>query len=91
MLRIQLLHNDTKQGEEKVRLMDETGLDTKQLNNWFINQRKRNWDTSLAFEWKETGTKVKHILLAFGDGQNVPRISVYSLVAFQWLGLIKQT
>nr|ASU87384.1 transcription factor class II KNOX2-3 [Huperzia selago] len=29
--------------EEKVKLVQETGLELKQINNWFINQRKRNW------------------------------------------------
>ncbi|KAL2345614.1 hypothetical protein Fmac_006899 [Flemingia macrophylla] len=29
--------------EEKVKLSDITGLDQKQINNWFINQRKRHW------------------------------------------------
>lgn len=31
--------------EEKQRMVEETGLDLKQINNWFINQRKRNWQT----------------------------------------------
>ncbi|CAO2173894.1 unnamed protein product [Urochloa humidicola] len=29
--------------EDKVRLAAMTGLDPKQINNWFINQRKRHW------------------------------------------------
>lgn len=29
--------------DEKTRLVQETGLQLKQINNWFINQRKRNW------------------------------------------------
>ncbi|XP_024522124.1 homeobox protein knotted-1-like 7 [Selaginella moellendorffii] len=29
--------------DEKARLVQETGLELKQINNWFINQRKRNW------------------------------------------------
>ncbi|QCD98414.1 homeobox protein knotted-1-like 1 isoform X2 [Vigna unguiculata] len=29
--------------EEKVKLSEVTGLDQKQINNWFINQRKRHW------------------------------------------------
>ncbi|XP_031259676.1 homeobox protein knotted-1-like 1 isoform X1 [Pistacia vera] len=32
--------------EEKVKLSAETGLDPKQINNWFINQRKRHWKPS---------------------------------------------
>ncbi|MCL7027920.1 hypothetical protein MKW94_020204 [Papaver nudicaule] len=32
--------------EEKMKLADVTGLDQKQINNWFINQRKRHWKPS---------------------------------------------
>ncbi|CAA6663406.1 unnamed protein product [Spirodela intermedia] len=32
--------------EEKVKLVEVTGLDQKQINNWFINQRKRHWKPS---------------------------------------------
>ncbi|XP_020240454.1 homeobox protein knotted-1-like 10 [Cajanus cajan] len=32
--------------EEKVQLSEMTGLDQKQINNWFINQRKRHWKPS---------------------------------------------
>nr|BAA76750.1 KN1-type homeobox protein [Nicotiana tabacum] len=32
--------------EEKNRLSEITGLDPKQINNWFINQRKRHWRPS---------------------------------------------
>ncbi|PKA62319.1 Homeobox protein knotted-1-like 1 [Apostasia shenzhenica] len=32
--------------DEKARLAEITGLDQKQINNWFINQRKRHWKPS---------------------------------------------
>ncbi|KAI4349896.1 hypothetical protein L6164_010439 [Bauhinia variegata] len=32
--------------EEKLKLAEITGLDQKQINNWFINQRKRHWKPS---------------------------------------------
>ncbi|XP_059459834.1 homeobox protein knotted-1-like 3 isoform X1 [Corylus avellana] len=32
--------------EDKARLVNETGLQLKQINNWFINQRKRNWHSN---------------------------------------------
>lgn len=32
--------------EDKARLAQETGLQLKQINNWFINQRKRNWHSN---------------------------------------------
>ncbi|WVZ61784.1 hypothetical protein U9M48_011601 [Paspalum notatum var. saurae] len=31
---------------EKIALAESTGLDPKQINNWFINQRKRHWKPS---------------------------------------------
>ncbi|KAL8241635.1 hypothetical protein R6Q59_011937 [Mikania micrantha] len=31
---------------DKISLADTTGLDPKQINNWFINQRKRHWKPS---------------------------------------------
>ncbi|NP_001149651.1 homeobox protein rough sheath 1 isoform X1 [Zea mays] len=31
---------------EKIALAEATGLDQKQINNWFINQRKRHWKPS---------------------------------------------
>lgn len=34
------------QEEEKNKLSEATGLDQKQINNWFINQRKRHWKPS---------------------------------------------
>ncbi|XP_059440531.1 homeobox protein knotted-1-like 10 [Corylus avellana] len=32
--------------EDKMKLSEATGLDQKQINNWFINQRKRHWKPS---------------------------------------------
>ncbi|KAF9604578.1 hypothetical protein IFM89_008022 [Coptis chinensis] len=32
--------------EDKIKLAEVTGLDQKQINNWFINQRKRHWRPS---------------------------------------------
>ncbi|KAJ8512830.1 hypothetical protein OPV22_003264 [Ensete ventricosum] len=32
--------------DDKARMVEETGLQLKQINNWFINQRKRNWHTN---------------------------------------------
>jgi hypothetical protein len=34
------------QEADKVALAELTGLDQKQINNWFINQRKRHWKPS---------------------------------------------
>ncbi|KAL1556801.1 Homeobox protein HD-1, variant 2 [Salvia divinorum] len=32
--------------EDKAKLVEKTGLQLKQINNWFINQRKRNWHSN---------------------------------------------
>ncbi|KAF8412338.1 hypothetical protein HHK36_000300 [Tetracentron sinense] len=32
--------------DDKAKLVGETGLQLKQINNWFINQRKRNWHSN---------------------------------------------
>ncbi|KAL2327373.1 hypothetical protein Fmac_020800 [Flemingia macrophylla] len=42
--------------EDKARLVQETGLQLKQINNWFINQRKRNWHTNPS---SSSGSKTK--------------------------------
>ncbi|KAL3650671.1 hypothetical protein CASFOL_007074 [Castilleja foliolosa] len=42
--------------EDKARLVQETGLQLKQINNWFINQRKRNWHSNPS---SSTTTKSK--------------------------------
>ncbi|CAH8360715.1 unnamed protein product [Eruca vesicaria subsp. sativa] len=34
--------------EDKAKLVEETGLQLKQINNWFINQRKRNWNSNCS-------------------------------------------
>ena len=34
------------QEADKIALANSTGLDQKQINNWFINQRKRHWKPS---------------------------------------------
>ncbi|PON51250.1 Knotted-like homeobox transcription factor [Trema orientale] len=34
--------------EDKAKLVQETGLQLKQINNWFINQRKRNWHNNMS-------------------------------------------
>lgn len=42
---------------QKLALAESTGLDQKQINNWFINQRKRHWKPSedMQFVVMDTG------------------------------------
>ncbi|KAJ6981214.1 homeobox protein knotted-1-like 6 [Populus alba x Populus x berolinensis] len=44
-----ILINELQMGRreaDKIALAESTGLDQKQINNWFINQRKRHWKPS---------------------------------------------
>lgn len=40
-----------EQEADKVALAESTGLDQKQINNWFINQRKRHWKPSESMQF----------------------------------------
>ncbi|XP_024375368.1 homeobox protein knotted-1-like 3 isoform X2 [Physcomitrium patens] len=46
--------------DEKERLIQETGLELKQVNNWFINQRKRNWHSNPLSSSSELKSKRKN-------------------------------
>ncbi|MED6196216.1 Oxysterol-binding protein OBPa [Stylosanthes scabra] len=48
--------------EEKLMLSEMSGLDIKQINNWFINQRKRHWKPSsdMRFSGMEGVTGTSH-------------------------------
>ncbi|KDP26623.1 hypothetical protein JCGZ_17781 [Jatropha curcas] len=39
---------------DKIALAESTGLDQKQINNWFINQRKRHWKPSESMQFAVT-------------------------------------
>nr|ACR34012.1 unknown [Zea mays] len=43
--------------DDKARLVQETGLQLKQINNWFINQRKRNWHSNPTSSGEKTKKK----------------------------------
>ncbi|KAF0909983.1 hypothetical protein E2562_001233 [Oryza meyeriana var. granulata] len=46
---------------EKAALAESTGLDAKQINNWFINQRKRHWKpTPPAMEYRSLQPPVNY-------------------------------
>lgn len=47
------------QEEDKAKLVQETGLQLKQINNWFINQRKRNWNSNSSTSSTLTKNKRK--------------------------------
>lgn len=39
------------QEADKIALAESTGLDQRQINNWFINQRKRHWKPSESMQF----------------------------------------
>ncbi|XP_020210872.1 homeobox protein knotted-1-like 10 isoform X1 [Cajanus cajan] len=49
--------------EEKVKLSEMTGLDQKQINNWFINQRKRHWKPTEDMRFAVSGSIGGPVLL----------------------------
>ncbi|XP_052210033.1 homeobox protein knotted-1-like 3 isoform X3 [Diospyros lotus] len=53
--------------EDKAKLVQETGLQLKQINNWFINQRKRNWHSNPS---SSTAVKSKRKRLLKGFHQS---------------------
>ncbi|XP_039021963.1 homeobox protein knotted-1-like 1 [Hibiscus syriacus] len=60
--------------EEKLKLSEITGLEQKQINNWFINQRKRHWklseDTKFALMEAVAGHIGGPMCLDHGVGTN---------------------
>lgn len=63
------------QEEDKARLVQETGLELKQINNWFINQRKRNWHSNPSTS-NVLKSKRKRYYLIFILKKQVPFISI---------------
>ncbi|KAL1223530.1 Homeobox protein knotted-1-like 1 [Cardamine amara subsp. amara] len=54
---------------EKVALAESTGLDQKQINNWFINQRKRHWKPSEDMQFMVMdGLQHQHHAALYMDG-----------------------
>eukprot|EP00850_Spirogloea_muscicola_P023490 SM000361S13809 [mRNA] locus=s361:18985:21699:- [translate_table: standard] len=52
--------------DEKAILVQQTGLELKQINNWFINQRKRNWHNSSSSK-SEAKTSAKRLKAKYGS------------------------
>ncbi|XP_054819687.1 homeobox protein knotted-1-like 3 [Prosopis cineraria] len=46
--------------EDKAKLVQETGLQLKQINNWFINQRKRNWHSNASTSTVSKSKRKRH-------------------------------
>ncbi|XP_042438321.1 homeobox protein knotted-1-like 13 isoform X1 [Zingiber officinale] len=51
--------------DDKTRLVQETGLQLKQINNWFINQRKRNWHSTNPSSSSTLKTKRKRFAINY--------------------------
>ncbi|THG20572.1 hypothetical protein TEA_004080 [Camellia sinensis var. sinensis] len=68
--------------EDKARLVQETGLQLKQINNWFINQRKRNWHSNSS-----TSTVLKSKRKRYANSSTCNFIILYLSRAFANLSL----
>ncbi|URD97998.1 homeobox protein [Musa troglodytarum] len=56
--------------KEKAALAELTGLDQKQINNWFINQRKRHWRPSEDMQLMATdGFRPPNAAALYTEGQ----------------------
>lgn len=56
---------------EKAALADSTGLDQKQINNWFINQRKRHWKPSEDMQYVVVDSPGSHAAMAFVEATSI--------------------
>ena len=55
---------------EKVKIMEDTGIEMKQLTNWFVNNRKRYWRPRVAARMKEQRTAGSKV--AVSEATKVP-------------------
>jgi hypothetical protein len=58
--------------EQKIKIMEETGIEIKQLTNWFVNNRKRYWKPKVE-EYKRRSSETK--------------LTVKQIAAQEWMGL----
>jgi len=58
---------------EKVKIMNETGLEIKQLTNWFVNNRKRYWKPRVEARLRQV--KVQNKVVAPRQSSLLPLIS----------------
>nr|XP_043620398.1 homeobox protein knotted-1-like LET6 [Erigeron canadensis] len=73
---------------QKLALAESTGLDQKQINNWFINQRKRHWKPSEDMQFVVMDASAAHhhpyfmenFLLASGGGTTAYPMDVSSFL-----------
>ncbi|KAG1363257.1 putative homeobox protein knotted-1-like LET6 [Cocos nucifera] len=57
---------------QKLALAQSTGLDQKQINNWFINQRKRHWKPSEEMQFVVMDTAHPHYFMDNSLGNPFP-------------------
>nr|AEO14151.1 STM1 protein [Eschscholzia californica subsp. californica] len=55
---------------QKIALAESTGLDQKQINNWFINQRKRHWKPSEEMQFVVMDSAHQHYYIENGMGNS---------------------
>ncbi|GLJ27405.1 hypothetical protein SUGI_0537960 [Cryptomeria japonica] len=64
---------------EKVALAEYTGLDQKQINNWFINQRKRHWKPTEESQYVVMETHTPHRNAFYVERHLIPDGSAFHL------------
>nr|XP_029122787.1 homeobox protein knotted-1-like LET6 [Elaeis guineensis] len=57
---------------QKLALAQSTGLDQKQINNWFINQRKRHWKPSEEMQFVVMDAAHPHYFMDNSLGNSFP-------------------
>lgn len=75
--------------QEKAQIMKETGIEMKQLTNWFVNNRKRYWkprvEARLQEESKNSGGSTKKTLPKTSDISSMTLSNVVSTTNFKGL------
>ncbi|KAL9277985.1 hypothetical protein ACSQ67_024814 [Phaseolus vulgaris] len=64
-----------EQESQKLALAESTGLDQKQINNWFINQRKRHWKPSEDMQFVVVDPSHPHYYMENVVGNPFPDLS----------------
>lgn len=63
---------------EKVKIMEETGIELKQLTNWFVNNRKRYWKPRVEGKIQEQGRQFEVVQPSKKSSLTKSRISINS-------------
>jgi len=71
----EIIYEVVEQESQKLALAESTGLDQKQINNWFINQRKRHWKPSEDMQFVVVDPSHPHYYMENVLGNPFPDLS----------------